>query len=288
MVTYYKSLRIGKDRKPGWRIVDDSGKIVNMNPSKKDLRCLGEEPYIVNRKNMYTNDELLNDLRRFVRENGLVPGVTDFVNNPEYPSFATYQKQFGSWSRALALAGLGKYTYTDKQLLNYLRQFYDKNDRVPTEKDFVNNPEYPSYVTYQRQFGNWSKALKLVGLDIETTVKRGIVQNNQQKGRLWEISVIEHFENRPKDLSGENYHSPCDGICPNGQAYEVKSSKLHEEKYWIFNTANKYKEEIEIYYFGAFNSDWTKLEYGWRVPGEIVENDMLYVGMSYAKFNEKI
>lgn len=24
MVTYYKSLRIGKDRKPGWRIVDNS------------------------------------------------------------------------------------------------------------------------------------------------------------------------------------------------------------------------------------------------------------------------
>jgi hypothetical protein len=224
---YYKSLRIGKNGKPGWRIVDETGKIVNMSPRKEELKGLEEEYYRMKSRERYTNEELLDFLREFDKENGIVPVRTDFVNNPEYPSF----------------------------------------------------------MTYQRQFGSWNKALKLVGLDTEAMVKRGIIQNNLQKGRLWEISVIEHFENRPKDLSGENSHSPCDGICPNGQTYEVKSSKLYEEKYWIFSTANKYKEEIEIYYFGAFNSDWTELEYAWRVPGEIVESDNFYVGMYGGKFN---
>lgn len=37
----------------------------------------------------------------------------------------------------------------------------------------------------------------------------------------------------------------------------VKDGKI----YWDFSTRNRYKEEIEIYYFVAFNEDWTKLEH---------------------------
>lgn len=148
------------------------------------------------------------------------------------------------------------------------------------ENDFINNPKYPGYGIYQRRFGSFQKGLKLVGLDFDTVTRNGIIENNKQKGRLFEICVLEHFENKSKDLSGENQNSPCDGICPKGHIYDVKSSKLYNNRYYMFNTRNKFREEIEHYYFGGFNSDWTMPEHVWRVSGEIVEKDYFIVGLN--------
>lgn len=164
-------------------------------------------------------------------------------------------------------------SYTDEQLLNELRRFEKENGRPPIREDFTNNPEYPNYTTYRRKFGSWLCALKLTGLDAESTVKKGNIITNDRKVRLAEIAVRDSFDDSSIDLAGENPRSPYDGICPNGKTYDVKSSKLYEDLYWRYNTRNKYKEEIEYYYFLAFNGDWTGLMYVWRIPGEMVEKD---------------
>lgn len=174
--------------------------------------------------------------------------------------------------------------YTEKQLLDHLRQFYEESLIPPAEKDFTNNPEYPSVSTYVKYFGSWSNALKSVEMDVGSIVQKGILLTNEQKARLTEMIVRDHFERHPVDLAGENKLSPCDGICPNGRFYDVKSSSLNGY-FWQFGTKNKYKEEIEIYYFLAFNEDWTKLEHGWRIPGEIAEGTTFYVGTSGGRFN---
>jgi hypothetical protein len=174
--------------------------------------------------------------------------------------------------------------YTDGQLLWFLIQFYEEYGRPPTERDFDIHPEYPSSKTYQNRFGSWSAALKLVGLDVESMVKKGIVETEQQKARLGEIIIRDHFKIHPVDLAGENCMTPYDGICPNGKTYDVKSSKLHKHSdndiFYQFGTNNLYKEEIEIYYLLGFNEDYTKLEYGWRISGEIAEKDWFTVGLS--------
>lgn len=172
--------------------------------------------------------------------------------------------------------------YTDEQLLNYLIQFYKKYGRPPTMEDFKNNSEYPNPITYQKRFGSWTNALKMVGLDVESMIEKGVIITRQQKARFAEIIVIDHFEKNPIDLAGENQNSPCDGICPNNKTYDVKSSKLMEYNgtlFWQFHTNNEHKDNIEIYYLLAFNEDWTKLKYGWRIPGEIAEKDKFYVGL---------
>lgn len=184
--------------------------------------------------------------------------------------------------------GINNLRYSDEELLYSLNRFYEKYGRIPIEKDFYNNPEFPGFKVYQKRFGSWQKALKLLGFDIESLTKNGILKNSQQKGRFGEIIVKNHFKVHPVDLAGESLMSHCDGICPNGKIYEVKSSKLHVYSYgncWAFSTDNKYKEEIEIYYFIGFNEDWTKLEYGWRVPGEIVEGPTFQIGEYGRKFN---
>jgi hypothetical protein len=177
--------------------------------------------------------------------------------------------------------------YTDKQLLWYLIQFYEKYGRPPTQEDFNGNSRYPSFMTYVNRFGSWSAALKLVELDVESMIKKGVLETTQQIGRFGEMIIRDYFKIHPIDLAGENCQSPWDGICPNGKIYDVKSSKLYIGGYYNYDTGNKYKDNIEIYYFLAFNNkDHKKLDYVWRIPGEVVEKEFFRVGSTYcAEFN---
>jgi len=355
-MTEYKTKRI-IDKKPPlrWVIVDETGKVVNRNPSEEELKCLKKEQikprdtrlytdkelldylkhfknengrspgqkdfennpeypnYGVYRKRFgswnnalalveldinkggkkYVDEELLDYLKQFHQENGRIPMTTDFENNPEYPNYSIYRKRFGSWNNALILTGLGirkKDKYTNEELLDYLKQFYQENERVPIARDFEYNPEHPNVMTYIKRFGSWNNALKLVEMDLDTRVVQGNLTTGTEKGRYFEIKLMSHFENRPIDLSGRNCHSYHDGICPNGQLYEVKSASMRPEGYWPFGTENKDKDDdkeaIQWYYFGAFNKDYTKLLYVWRVPGEIVEGTMFHIGVNNGyKFN---
>lgn len=283
----YKSDRIidGKLR----RVIVEDGKIINKQPSREELKNLEIEK--LDRRNIkkYTDEELLNYLRRFYEKSGRIPVTNDFSNSAIYPNHNTYKKRFGSWKRSLELAGLDIYTkkeiYTDEELLNYLKIFCKENNRIPIMRDFDNNPRYPNYGTYQKRFGSWNKSLKLVELDIDTMVKQGVLRDTNHKGRLFEIIMINHFENISIDLSGKDRNSPCDGICPNGRTYDAKSSKLHIGGFWSFDTGSERREEIEYYYFGAFNEDYTKLMYVWRVPGDIVEGNSFRVGIRSGEFN---
>lgn len=219
----YTSIRLvdGKLRKV---IVDETGKIINRNPSKEELKGLEKE-------------------QRYDRDT------------------RKYRK------------------YTDEELLNELRFFKKEEGRIPTSrKDFNNNPGYPSFGTYIGHFGSWSNALKKAGLDIDLMGCQG----NKYKGRQAEIIVLNHFKNHPVDLAGENQNSYCDGICPNGDLFEVKSAKFETKgKHYHFVTRNKDKDDdkeaIQWYYLLAFNRDYTKLDYAWRIPGEMVDKDHFYV-----------
>jgi hypothetical protein len=182
---------------------------------------------------------------------------------------------------------IGDSKYTDKELLDYLIQFYEKYGRPPTQNDFTNNPGYPSFMTYIKRFKSWSNALKLVELDVDSMVKKGVLSNNVQKGRLGEIIVRDHFEKNSIDLAGENQNSPCDGICPNGKIYDVKSSKFYNwenRKYFIFKINNKHKNEIEIYYFLGFSENYTELMYAYRVSTndiwDSIGNNHIRIGIS--------
>ena len=79
-----------------------------------------------------TDDELLEYLRQFYKENGRILEQLDFSNNPKYPHYAIYRIRFGSWNKAIELAGLQPFNFTnktDEELLNCLVQFYEENGR---------------------------------------------------------------------------------------------------------------------------------------------------------------
>jgi hypothetical protein len=138
----------------------------------------------------YTDQELLELLREFERKEGKPPRAEA---DPK-----TYRRHFERWNRALEIAGLctikgGVRQYTDEELLELLKTFEEEYGRPPTQKDFSSNPKYPNVMTYANRFGSWQKALKLIGLDVDSTVRKGIVETYYQKARLSEIYVLEHF-----------------------------------------------------------------------------------------------
>lgn len=169
---------------------------------------------------------------------------------------------------------------TTEDLLNELRRFEKEYGRPPTEKDFSNNPEYPNYQTYIKRFGGWIIALIKAGLNIDLMGCQG----NTHRGRQAEVDTLAYLENKPIDLSGENWHSYCDGIDPDDGHYDVKSSKLHRATFYLFTTRNKDKDDdkdaIQWYYLVALNEDST-VRYVWRVPGEMVEKDQFHIYMYY-------
>lgn len=187
-------------------------------------------------------------------------------------------KELGDEPRKLYDTRMHK-QYTDKALLNYPILFEKEHGRPPTGRDFSNNHGYPSVKTCTDRFGTWLDFLKLAGLNIDVMGRQG----DKYRGRQAEITVFNHFEQHPTDLSGENMNSSYDGICPNGKIYDVKSSKLYDGKYCDFHTNNKDKDDIEIYYLLAINDDGT-IRYVLRIPGEMAEKDHFYVGTSHAEF----
>lgn len=259
-----------------------------MNSALRLLGLYDKDPHL-----KYSDEELLNYLEIFYEKNGILPVAKDFYNNSEYPTFVTYQKRFGSWNNALTLAGLDirekcgrSDKYTDEELLLFLIIYFEENGKAPTKDNFVNNLAYPDYQNYMTHFGSWGDALKMVGLDTESLIKKGILKTTNQKGRLVEIIVRDNFEKEPIDLAGNNLNSPHDGICPNGQTYEVKSAKLltiGKWSGWPFGTHNKDKDDdkeaIQWYYFAAFNEDYTELYHMWRVPGEMIGKTSFVIGM---------
>ena len=106
-MVYYKSYRI-VDGKPKWVIEDENGS-VDKNPTNEQLKGLEKFPEKDGRSNprsKKSNSELLEYLRQFKKENGRIPTVWEFNENPKYPNGGLYYKKFGSWNNALNVAGI--------------------------------------------------------------------------------------------------------------------------------------------------------------------------------------
>lgn len=348
-MTKYKRYAPVDGKKPIWVIVEN-GKIINYSPSKEELKGLDRDTHT---RKKYTDEKLLEHLRRFEIEKGRSPKEEDFSNNPKYPNHGTYMKRFGNWNNSLKLAGLQVNNFTDttdnellefiirferekgrspktedfndnpkypnfntyvrrfgswnkslqmaklevnrfvgltnEELLEFIRIFEREEGRPPTADDFKNSPKYPNYGTYIRHFGGWQKALKLVGLDTSSMVRKGIIETNNQKARLAEIFVLDHFAEKVTDLSGENWKSFADGICPNNQIYDVKSSALLESSgrdyHWYFTLTNLRsneirRDEIEWFYLLGFDEDYSDLRHSWRIPGDFTDGNFMRIGIN--------
>ena len=172
----FKSVRI-VDGKQKSVIVNICGEIINNNPTKEDLKNV--KPEISRRQltGQELREYLLEYLRYFYYKEGRVPITSDFYKNPKYPSWVLYRNVFKSWNNAIREAGLTPNKYlNDEELLIYLIQFYAENGRPPVALDIYKNPKYPGRELYRKVFKSWQKALKIVGIDTDSMVRRGYIE----------------------------------------------------------------------------------------------------------------
>lgn len=118
----------------------------------------------------YTRD-LCEYLQRLADEVGQSPTVAELQRRNGYPSLRQFLNEFGTWNAAKEAAGLKTYhkegqgdPFSDEELLAILREHAAATDGPVTAKEFDDDPNTPSAVTYQRRFGSWNNAKERAGL----------------------------------------------------------------------------------------------------------------------------
>ena len=147
-------------------------------------------------KPLYTDKYLLEQLQQFYREEGRSPKLADFYKNPKYPGYRTYERRFGSWNKALELAGLPQNSaaYTKQELLDIGKAWIAKHGCTPTVNDF--GGELPSSKTIMNHFGSWNAYI----VEIGGTVNQGYgrptqgLDGNLYRSRL-EAKLADIFHN---------------------------------------------------------------------------------------------
>lgn len=114
----------------------------------------------------YSDEEMLDSLKVFYENHGRRPKMSDFVGKK--PSDSMIGKRFGSWRKALELAGiefgkLNNRVYDKDYLREMLLEYYNKYNKVPTIRG-MKSEGYPTVHAYINHFGSFKNALKDVGL----------------------------------------------------------------------------------------------------------------------------
>jgi hypothetical protein len=110
-------------------------------------------------------DQLLDKLKVLKKELGKVPTKRDFRAKYKGRFLGTIYQTFGSWTNAVKKAGMtpisetpgAERKYTDKQLLDYLKEFHKMHSRLASHSDF-DRGLLPAHSTYIEHFGSMNKA----------------------------------------------------------------------------------------------------------------------------------
>jgi hypothetical protein len=123
----------------------------------------------------YSNDQILDELRRSAERLGRSPTMREFANDPEttvHPQ--TVIEHFGSWNAAKREAGLVPRRFaTPDELVRLLRDLGEELGRVPTAKDLdARRGSMPSKSLYWHTFGSLAEALREAGFDVPVGEER--------------------------------------------------------------------------------------------------------------------
>lgn len=167
----------------------------------------------------YTDDELIEHLRRSAKILGRAPRADELGTIDGFPNALTYNKRFGSWKGALRRADLGKRgrkpQYSEEGLLEMLRHIAERLGRAPTSSELALMDNVPSAATYANRFGSWTVALERAGIKGKQ-VRRGrkrytdkdllsrLKDAADQLGRTPRIKDIVGMEGFPSPLTYRN------------------------------------------------------------------------------------
>ena len=114
-----------------------------------------------------SDEELLDDMRRCAKSIGRDTITYRRIRGDwESPSMHDLPRRFGSWSKALELAGLQptgwKIGITDEELFENIRSLWVSLGRQPRYSEVEETPQFPFLFQehIETRFGSWTKALQ--------------------------------------------------------------------------------------------------------------------------------
>ena len=116
----------------------------------------------VDRANKVTDDTLLKDLINVSQSIGVTKITIEIYETHGKYDPSTFMRHFGTWTRALQLAGLkiSNREYTLQELYDNLAKVWLTLGHQPSKRDLALAGSLISYKAYERKFGKWSLALK--------------------------------------------------------------------------------------------------------------------------------
>lgn len=133
---------------------------------------------------------MLQVLRNLAVELGRTPAMKDLDTAKGHPSHQTYRDHFGSYTAALAAAGLvaRRKPWKKEEALTALRRLRKALGRTPKQVDLLKRYDFPvpSGTVYLKNFGGFAKALRLAGLKQNRNPKvsrRALLQQLQAEAR---------------------------------------------------------------------------------------------------------
>lgn len=114
-------------------------------------------------------DQLIDRIIKLTEKLGERPTAKQYAE--EYGSFSSIITVYGTWNKALEIAGIDTYTKekgmrSDPQyLLENMRMFYQKYERTPRQSD-MRRGLLPNHQIYNKVFGTLNRARQLAGIPV--------------------------------------------------------------------------------------------------------------------------
>lgn len=124
-------------------------------------------------------DQLLEKIKEVKNKIGHTPSLMEFMQETGGQRYKhLIFKTFGSWKNALVMGkfqpkekkSYQKKVYSEEELIEYLKIYYQENNRTPTASD-CRLGLIPAYEVYIRHFGSFPKARELAGLSKHAPTK---------------------------------------------------------------------------------------------------------------------
>jgi hypothetical protein len=129
----------------------------------------------------YTDEQLLDEIRRLVEELGRLPKYKEMDKLGKFFG-KTYAERFGSWTSAIEAAGLAprknNQAYTDKEVVEEIRRLYKENtkDLLMNRQDLFKGSKISEWVFHHR-FGDIDGILRAAGLPSYKETKERLLCN---------------------------------------------------------------------------------------------------------------
>jgi hypothetical protein len=163
----------------------------------------------------YSDEELLEDLRRVGDEVGHVPSIKEYRQKGQH-SDKTYFERFGSWQAAQEAAGYRSNNsdrkISDDELLEEINRLADELGHRPSSSEMNQQGRFWKS-TYQDHFSTWSAALEEAGFEapgseIEISDEEIYEDIRRVAAKLDKAPSIREMNNHGK-YSPPTYSRPC-------------------------------------------------------------------------------